>query len=63
MHDFSGQKSSGMEIPDYAIERIARCLLPMIREYYESFEGQAALAAWNKKEDAEDTRQEDTKTI
>ena len=52
MHDFSGQKSSGMEIPDYAIERIARCLLPMIREYYESAEGQAALAAWNKKEDA-----------
>ena len=63
MHDFSGQKRSGMEIPDYAIERIARCLLPMIREYYESDEGQAALAAWNKKEDAEDTRQEDTKTI
>jgi hypothetical protein len=63
MHDFSGQKSSGMEIPDYAIERIARCLMPMIREYYESAEGQAALAAWNKKEDAEDTRQEDTKTI
>ena len=63
MHDFSGQKSSGMEIPDYAIERIARCLMPMIREYYESAEGQAALAAWNEKEDAEDTRQEDTKTI
>ena len=63
MHDFSGQKNSGMEIPDYAIERIARCLLPMIRDYYESSEGQAALATWNKKEDAEDTRQEDTKTI
>ena len=45
MHDFSAQRSSGMEIPDYAIERIALCLLPMIREYYESAEGQAALAA------------------
>ena len=63
MHNFSGQRSSGMEIPDYAIERIARCLLPMIREYYESAEGKAALAAWNKEEDAEDTRQEDTTTI
>ena len=60
MQNFSGQKSSGMEIPDDAIERIARCLLPMIQAYYESDEGQAALAAWNKK-DAEDTRQEDTK--
>ena len=27
-----------MEIPDYAIERIARCLLPMIQTYYESDE-------------------------
>ena len=59
MQNFSGKKSSGMEIPDDAIERIARCLLPMIQEYYESDEGHAALAAWNKK-DAEDTRQEDT---
>ena len=59
MQNFSGKKSSGMEIPDDAIERIARCLLPMIQEYYESDEGQAALATWNKK-DAEDTRQEDT---
>ena len=29
MSTFGGQKNSGMEIPDYAIERIARCLLPM----------------------------------
>ena len=60
MQNFSGQKNSGMEIPDDAIERIARCLLPMIQAYYESDEGHAALAAWNNK-DAEDTRQEDTK--
>ncbi len=44
------------KIPDHAIERIARCLLPMIRAYYESAEGQAELAAWNEKKDAEDTR-------
>ena len=48
-----------MEIPDYAIERIARCLLPMIQAYYESDEGQAELAAWNEKKDAEDTREHD----
>ena len=48
-----------MEIPDYAIERIARCLLPMIQAYYESDEGQAELAVWNEKKDAEDTREQD----
>lgn len=62
MSTFSGQKNSGMEIPDYAIERIARCLLPMIQAYYESGEGQAELAAWNEKKDAEDTREQDRKT-
>ena len=51
-----------MEIPDYAIERIARCLLPMIQQYYYSPEGQAELAAWNEKKDAEDTREHDRQT-
>ena len=62
MSTFSGQKNSGMEIPDYAIERIARCLLPMIQAYYESDEGQAELAAWNEKKDDEATRAQDRKT-
>ena len=62
MSRFSGRKNSGMEIPDYAIERIARCLLPMIQAYYESDEGRAELAAWNEKKDAEDTREHDRKT-
>ena len=62
MSTFSGRKNSGMEIPDYAIERIARCLLPMIQAYYESGEGQAELAAWNEKKDAEDTREHDRQT-
>ena len=62
MSTFSGQKNSGMEIPDYAIERIARCLLPMIQQYYDSPEGQAELAAWNEKKDAEDTREHDRHT-
>ena len=59
MSEFSGRKNSGMEIPDHAIERIARCLLPMIQAYYESDEGQAELAAWSEKKDAEDARQND----
>ena len=32
------RESSGMDVPDYAIERMARCLLPMIQRYYESEE-------------------------
>ena len=62
MKKFSGQKNSGMEIPDFAIERIARCLLPMIQAYYESAEGQDELAEWSEKKDAEDTREQDRKT-
>ena len=38
-------ESSGMDIPDYAIERMARCLLPMMQKYYESVEGKKELAA------------------
>ena len=39
----SEKSNSGMEIPDYAIERIARCLLPIMQEYFESEEGQREL--------------------
>jgi hypothetical protein len=28
-------ESSGMEIPDYAIERMAKCLLPLMRKHFE----------------------------
>ena len=35
--------SSGMDIPDAAIERIARVMLPMIQKYYESDEGKMEL--------------------
>lgn len=41
-------ESSGMDIPDYAIERMARCLLPIMRTYFESEEGQAELKAWEE---------------
>ena len=39
----SEKSNNGMEIPDYAIERIARCLLPIMQEYFESEEGQREL--------------------
>ena len=48
------RESSGMEIPDYAIERIARCMLPMIQKYYESEDGQRELAEWNLKQNKEE---------
>ena len=44
-------ESSGMNIPDYAIERMARCLLPIMRTYFESEEGQAELKTWEEEPD------------
>ena len=38
-------ESSGMDIPDYAIERMARCLLPMMQKYYDSTGENAELTA------------------
>ena len=29
-------ENSGMEIPDYAIERMAKCLLPLMRKHFDS---------------------------
>ena len=40
--------SSGLDIPDAAIERIARVMLPMIQRYYESDEGKMELETWNE---------------
>ena len=44
----SEKSNSGMEIPDYAIERIARCLLPIMQEYFESEEGQRELREYEQ---------------
>ena len=38
--------SSGMDIPDYQIEALARCLLPKIQKYYESEDGKRDLAEY-----------------
>jgi len=35
-----------MDIPDYAFERMAKCLLPLMRSYFEKEEGEAELDAW-----------------
>lgn len=40
--------SSGMDIPEYAYERMAKCLLPIMRTYFETEEGQAELKAWEE---------------
>jgi len=40
------KSSSGMDIPDYQFEALARCLLPKIQKYYESEEGKKALAEY-----------------
>ena len=36
------------EVPDHAIESFARCILPAIREYFESEEGQREFAKWKE---------------
>ena len=43
-------ESSGMDIPNYAIERLARCLLPMMQKYYESADRKDELFEWNQAE-------------
>jgi len=39
-----------MSIPDYAIERLARAMLPLIQKYYESEEGKQELSQWQNTE-------------
>lgn len=39
-----------MEIPDYAIEAIAKSLLPIIQTYYETEAGKQELAEWQAKQ-------------
>jgi hypothetical protein len=42
----SCERKRHSRIPDYAIEQVARCLLPDLLAFYASEEGQAAFAAW-----------------
>ena len=47
-----------MDIPDYAIERIARCMLPMMQKYYESEEGQQELTVWKERTTTEQPKKD-----
>ena len=47
------KQNSGMDIPDYQIEALARCILPKIQQYYGSGEGKKDLARYR----AEKTKQ------
>jgi len=42
------ENGNSMIIPDYAIERIARSMLPLIQKHYESEEGQQELKEWKE---------------
>ena len=42
------------EIPEYIFESLARSLLPVIQEYYESEDGKKAFADWKAKKQASD---------
>ena len=41
-------QNSGMNIPDEAIERVARAMLPLMQQYFESEEGKLRLEEWKK---------------
>lgn len=40
------KSNSGMDIPEYQFEALARCLLPKIQKYYESEEGKKDLTEY-----------------
>ena len=50
-------KKQTPEVPDHVIESIARCILPGIRKYFDSEEGQREFDEWKKqkKEGAKET--------
>jgi len=47
------ENGNSMIIPDHAIERIARCMLPLIQKHYESEEGQQELNEWKEQSSSE----------
>lgn len=53
LHKWGMSMDSNSEIPDSVIETLARCLLPKIREFFESPEGKEEYERW--KQQKEDT--------
>ena len=47
------RSNSGMDIPDYQFEALARCLLPKIQKYYESEDGKKDLAEYRAEKAAQ----------
>ena len=47
-------KSSEVELPQTIIDEFARFLVPEIRKFYESEQGQREFAKWQEKQDAND---------
>ena len=43
------------KIPEYVFESMARSLLPVIQEYYESEDGKKAFADWKAKREIPDS--------
>ena len=43
------------EIPEYVFESLARSLLPVIQEYYESEDGKKAFADWKAEREIPDS--------
>lgn len=49
--DLNQTEDTQMVIPDFEIEAIARVLLPALRAFYASEEGQVAFEEWKRKKE------------
>lgn len=49
-------KKTSIEAPDYVIELFARSLLPAIRKYFDSAEGQREYSQWQAEKEREESR-------
>ena len=48
--------TTDIELPQSVIESFARCLMPEIRKFYESEEGQRAFAEWEAEQEQAQTQ-------
>jgi len=51
-------KKATPEIPDHVIESFARCILPGIRKYFDSEEGQIEYSQWKDEKEGTDTEKD-----
>lgn len=51
--DEKNQNETHIEIPDFEINALARCLLPKIQAYFNSPEGQAEFKEWKKEQNTQ----------